>query len=141
MADRVAVLSAGRIEQVDTPERLYTQPATPFVHEFLGESVRLPCTVRSGQASIASLPGAPIPTDCPPGPAFALIRPHEIGLLPEPGPAQIISVHATGPMMRVHFRLGGQDIDALQPLTAWKPVPGQACVPDFSRAHIYAVKD
>ena len=141
MADRVAVLSAGRIEQVDTPERLYTQPATPFVHEFLGESVRLACTVQSGHALIASLPEAPIPTGCRPGPAFALIRPHEIELLPRPGPAQIVSVHLTGPMMRVHFRLEGQDIDALQPLTAWKPNPGESCVPDLSRARIYAVND
>jgi sulfate transport system ATP-binding protein len=42
MADRVAVLRAGRIEQVDTPDKLYSEPASAFVHEFLGESVRLP---------------------------------------------------------------------------------------------------
>ena len=35
MADRVAVLRAGRIEQVDTPERLYAKPANEFVREFL----------------------------------------------------------------------------------------------------------
>jgi sulfate transport system ATP-binding protein len=35
MADRVAVLRAGRIEQVDTPERLYAEPASEFVREFL----------------------------------------------------------------------------------------------------------
>jgi sulfate transport system ATP-binding protein len=35
MADRVAVLRAGRIEQVDTPERLYAAPANEFVREFL----------------------------------------------------------------------------------------------------------
>ena len=35
MADRVAVLRAGRIEQVDTPERLYAEPANEFVREFL----------------------------------------------------------------------------------------------------------
>ena len=141
MADRVAVLSAGRIEQVDTPERLYTQPATPFVHQFLGESVRLACTVQAGRAAVASLPGASIPTDCPPGPAFALIRPHEIELRPGPGPAQIVSVHSTGPMMRVHLRLGDQDVDALQPLTAWKPTPGESCMPDLSRARVYPVHD
>ena len=141
MADRVAVLSAGRIEQVDTPERLYTQPATPFVHQFLGESVRLACTVQAGQALIRLLPEAPIPTDCRPGPAFALIRPHEIELRPGPGPTKVISVHSTGPMMRVHFRLGDQDIDALQPLTAWTPSPGDSCIPDLSRARVYPVQD
>jgi sulfate/thiosulfate transport system ATP-binding protein len=35
MADRVAVLRAGRIEQVDTPERLYAEPANEFVRDFL----------------------------------------------------------------------------------------------------------
>jgi sulfate/thiosulfate transport system ATP-binding protein len=38
MADRVAVLHAGRIVQIDTPARLQAAPATPFVREFLGES-------------------------------------------------------------------------------------------------------
>ena len=40
MADRVAVLRAGRIEQVDTPARLLAEPANAFVHEFLGDSAR-----------------------------------------------------------------------------------------------------
>jgi sulfate/thiosulfate transport system ATP-binding protein len=35
MADRVAVLRAGRIEQVDTPERLCAEPVNEFVREFL----------------------------------------------------------------------------------------------------------
>jgi len=50
MADRVAVLRAGRIEQVDVPDRLYAEPATAFVHEFLGESIRLDCVVADGKA-------------------------------------------------------------------------------------------
>jgi sulfate transport system ATP-binding protein len=40
MADRVAVLRSGRIEQVDVPARLFAEPANAFVHEFLGDSVR-----------------------------------------------------------------------------------------------------
>ena len=35
LADRVAVLNAGRIEQVGTPRELSEAPATPFVREFL----------------------------------------------------------------------------------------------------------
>ena len=46
MADRVAVMRAGRIEQVDVPDRLYAEPATAFVHEFLGESIRFECRRR-----------------------------------------------------------------------------------------------
>jgi sulfate transport system ATP-binding protein len=37
MADRVAVLQAGRIVQVGTPEQLHAEPASPFVRGFLSE--------------------------------------------------------------------------------------------------------
>ena len=36
MADRIVVLNGGRIEQVGTPEQLYTRPETPFVAGFIG---------------------------------------------------------------------------------------------------------
>jgi putative spermidine/putrescine transport system ATP-binding protein len=36
VADRVAVLNAGRLEQVDAPQIVYAHPATPFVAEFVG---------------------------------------------------------------------------------------------------------
>lgn len=42
MSDRVAVMDVGRIEQVDTPERLYDAPASPFVAGFVGENNRFP---------------------------------------------------------------------------------------------------
>jgi sulfate/thiosulfate transport system ATP-binding protein len=38
MADRVAVLHAGRLVQIDTPARLQAEPATPFVRDFLGDT-------------------------------------------------------------------------------------------------------
>jgi ABC-type proline/glycine betaine transport system ATPase subunit len=37
MADRVAVMHAGQIVQVDTPGRLSAAPANAFVRSFLGE--------------------------------------------------------------------------------------------------------
>ncbi|MFD0885432.1 ABC transporter ATP-binding protein, partial [Streptosporangium algeriense] len=36
LADRIAVLNAGRVEQVDAPVSLYERPATPFVAGFVG---------------------------------------------------------------------------------------------------------
>ena len=82
MADRVAVLRAGRIEQVDVPDRLYAEPATRV-------RARVPGRIRSGSSASSRSGQARIkgpcrtlrlPTGCPPGPAIALIRPHEIGL-------------------------------------------------------------
>lgn len=39
LGDRVAILEAGRFEQVGSPEELWTRPATPFVADFLGWNV------------------------------------------------------------------------------------------------------
>jgi ABC-type Fe3+/spermidine/putrescine transport system ATPase subunit len=45
LGDRVAVLEEGRIAQLDTPRRLYEDPATAFVASLAGENNRLPGTV------------------------------------------------------------------------------------------------
>ena len=45
MADRIAVMNHGRIEQLGTPTELYETPATPFVASFLGVSNLIPGTV------------------------------------------------------------------------------------------------
>ncbi len=45
MADRVAVMNAGRIEQLGTPDEVYRRPASPFVAEFVGVVNRLPGVV------------------------------------------------------------------------------------------------
>jgi sulfate transport system ATP-binding protein len=137
MADRVAVLRAGRIEQVDEPDRLYAQPASAFVHEFLGESVRFEAMVQGGTARIATLPGTALDTECPPGPAIVLIRPHEIGLRPGPGPARAVGMHANGPLCRVRIALPGQLLEVLRTDGAWRPEAGQTCDLDLSRARVY----
>ena len=38
MSDRVVVLNAGRVEQIDTPEQLYAAPRTSFVADFIGDA-------------------------------------------------------------------------------------------------------
>jgi ABC-type Fe3+/spermidine/putrescine transport system ATPase subunit len=48
MADRIAVLNQGRLEQFDTPETIYHMPATPFVADFVGQADFIPGTVSSG---------------------------------------------------------------------------------------------
>ena len=66
LADRVAILNRGRLEQVGTPAEVYDRPATPFVAEFLGDAVRVP-------------PGSGV---LPPGGAapkgVALVRPRDV---------------------------------------------------------------
>ncbi|OZI32281.1 ABC transporter ATP-binding protein [Bordetella genomosp. 10] len=68
LGDRIAVMSAGRLEQVGDAETLYRQPATPFVGEFLGTL----CKVR-GRLEHGVLTG---------GGEIVAFRPHEVELLP-----------------------------------------------------------
>jgi spermidine/putrescine transport system ATP-binding protein len=42
LSDRVAVMNAGRFEQVGTPQALYYEPRTPFVAGFVGANNRIP---------------------------------------------------------------------------------------------------
>jgi ABC-type Fe3+/spermidine/putrescine transport system ATPase subunit len=48
IADRIAVMNAGRIEQIGTPEAVYFQPQTAFVARFLGLDNVLPITRGDG---------------------------------------------------------------------------------------------
>src|SRR6202012_3202567 len=48
LADRVAVLNLGRIAQVGTADTVYDQPATPFVHSFIGEASSVAVELRAG---------------------------------------------------------------------------------------------
>jgi iron(III) transport system ATP-binding protein len=48
LAGTVAVMRAGRIEQVGTPEEIYERPASRWLAEFLGEADVLPGTARGG---------------------------------------------------------------------------------------------
>ena len=133
MADRVAVLRSGQIEQVDVPDRLYAEPASAFVYDFLGESVRLSCTVEGGQAKFDSLPVPPLQADCEPGPAVALIRPHEIRLTSETGPGLVEWVHASGALAQIRVRVGRLLLDVVQPADSALPRPGDGCGLDLRR--------
>ena len=52
MSDRIAVVNHGRIEQIETPERLYRQPHSFFVADFIGESISLPVNVVNDTAHL-----------------------------------------------------------------------------------------
>src|SRR3989441_5310846 len=47
IADRIAVMRKGRIEQVGRPEEIYARPRTDFVADFIGISNLLACRVVS----------------------------------------------------------------------------------------------
>jgi ABC-type Fe3+/spermidine/putrescine transport system ATPase subunit len=41
LSDRIAIMKAGRLEQIGTPEEVYYRPGTPFVRDFLGKTFLL----------------------------------------------------------------------------------------------------
>ncbi len=50
IADRVGVMSNGRIEQLATPAEVYSKPSSAFVARFVGSMNELPATVRGADA-------------------------------------------------------------------------------------------
>ncbi len=65
MSDRIAVMRAGRIIQVGSPEEIYAKPANEFVAEFFGEVNKFPVTLNADQDWLSTDLGCPIHLDLP----------------------------------------------------------------------------
>nr|WP_255569534.1 ABC transporter ATP-binding protein [Neoroseomonas alba] len=72
-SDRIAVMNAGRIEQVDAPHLLYTRPRTRFVAGFVGRTNLLEAQVTSGMLRVDGI--ALGPSTQPDGPVLVSLRP------------------------------------------------------------------
>lgn len=80
VGDRVGVLNNGAIEQLDTPERCFSEPASRFVAAFLGEASFLPGYI-SGNQVITSLGSAPaVAIHCNDSQVDLLVRPDDFSL-------------------------------------------------------------
>src|SRR5437763_10811754 len=83
MADRIAVMNEGRIEQIGTPEEIYRRPASRFVADFIGESNFLEVQ-RDGQNKVVAKDGSQVPCRAPQGDwqrATLMIRPEDVQVL------------------------------------------------------------
>ena len=59
MADRIAVMNAGHIDQLAAPSEIYDRPATPFVADFIGDMNHLEGTLeRDGEMLVATVGAA-----------------------------------------------------------------------------------
>lgn len=94
LSDRIAVMKDGKIEQIDSPTRIYERPATPFVADFIGdtnlfngqlESIDRPhATVRTPtHLALAVEPAADF-EGIVQDPVVVSIRPEKINLVPTP---------------------------------------------------------
>ncbi|MFF7709038.1 ATP-binding cassette domain-containing protein [Pseudomonas sp. NPDC007930] len=64
LSDRIAVLRAGRVEQIGTPEDIHDRPATPFVQQFVGRGSALRAQL-AGDRRHALIGSARIPLATP----------------------------------------------------------------------------
>jgi sulfate transport system ATP-binding protein len=121
LADRVAVMTRGRIEQIGTPSDIFEEPKTPFVIDFLGRTNAFNCEVSNGQVEL----GDKLITVDPPlpdGQAVAFVRPANILLTKAngtvtsedpvlPHPATIRFISEIGPWATVELLYHGQFIE------------------------------
>ena len=91
LADRLALMHAGVLLQLGTPEEVYRRPANPFVAEFLGAANARGAVCREvgGEFVLLELPGVGIVRAAHPSPALApgqrvsvFIRPERIAIIP-----------------------------------------------------------
>ncbi|HET7762659.1 MAG TPA: ABC transporter ATP-binding protein [Phycicoccus sp.] len=103
VADRVGVMSVGRLEQLAQPAELYTSPRTAFVADFVGLTNRLRCRVEGGRAyvlggDIPVLPGSATGPE-----AVVLVRPE--GVLVTESPAGAPAVVESASFLGGHGRV------------------------------------
>ena len=109
LADRVVVMSKGRIEQVGSADDIYDSPASPFVFGFIGESSLLPVTVADGAAVLDGVPTGLSAPGATAGPATLGFRPHDVVLVEDDGPAlrgRIIAERRHGARRRLELEVG-----------------------------------
>ena len=115
VADRVAVMNGGQLEQVGTPEEVYDHPATPFVYNFLGRVNLFHARLHDGRAFIGEVPVEATNHHAEPGPVVAYVRPHEIEVdrseLPDGSAvtAQVMRIQAIGPVVRLDLKRNDAD--------------------------------
>ena len=116
IADRLAVMQAGRIVQVGDGETLYRTPAHPFVASFLGRVNRLQRDEAARQRQVLPLGGMELP--CPAACATdttLLVRPEDIEVGPASAPgdgwgrAEVLRRSFLGERVQLTLSLAGQE--------------------------------
>ncbi|MEJ3405481.1 ABC transporter ATP-binding protein [Rathayibacter sp. YIM 133350] len=122
MADRVAVMNAGVIEQIGTPEDLYLRPASPFVADFVGLSNRMRGTAASGTVTLYGQQ-LPVIGDAVGGEVTAFVRPEDIIFAGTGIPGRVVASSFLGSLRRTTVRLDDDSIVAVQHEVENRPAP------------------
>ncbi|GAB3346344.1 sulfate/molybdate ABC transporter ATP-binding protein [Lysobacter tyrosinilyticus] len=99
LADRVVVLREGRIEQVGTPQEIYSAPASEYVFDFIGRANSIEGRYDNGHfiaySSQLRLPVTSEAFAAGTQPARLYVRPHDLAITSanEGWPARVIAAH------------------------------------------------
>jgi len=128
LADRVAILNRGRVEQLGSPAETYDQPASPFVYSFVGAVNRLPGEWREGRLQVAGLDLAAPGAAAGQGAVELYVRPEHLQLSEtrEGWPATVLSSQRSGPRQRLWARLHAGDTEVEIELPAGVDAPVHA---------------
>ena len=117
VADRVVVMNQGKIEQIGTPDEVYSNPASPFVYQFLGNVNVFHSRVHGQWAEVGrgEAAGNGAATPASDGGALAFVRPHDIDIAHQAADgalqATVAHVHPIGPVVRVELQHGGEIVE------------------------------
>lgn len=111
VADRVAVMNEGKIQQIGTPDEVYHKPANVFVYNFLGNVNLFRCRVEGGQAFFGDEPLDLETKEITDNKEAAVyIRPHllEVDKVSRKGSikAKILHINLAGPIVRIELTDG-----------------------------------
>lgn len=122
ISDRVAVMSKGRIEQIDAPDILYNKPASAFVASFVGQMNRIPGVIDGVDVVIFGKRFKPVVLGHATGKVNALVRPESVRILPSGASTipsfagRVITRSFLGPVSEVTLRVeSGEVIHASMP--------------------------
>lgn len=122
VGDQVAVMRAGRIEQLDTPAVVFHKPANRFVAAFMGEASFLPITL--GECGPSTSIG-PLDTDgVPASGTVAMVRPDDLVFVPDPAAdAEVVDAEFRGASWSCSVRLadGSLVLTTVSHLRAFPP--------------------
>ena len=110
VANRVVVMDKGRIEQIGTPGDVYDNPATAFVHGFIGESIVLPVDVSGGSVRLGGRPLNIAANGAASGASNLFVRRHDMQIGPAGSGAlegAVRHVRSFGPIQRAEVTLSG----------------------------------
>ena len=103
ISDRIAVINAGKIEQIDTPDNLYNRPANRFVAGFIGTSNFISASAKKG--TICILDSYVLETDLKSGytgDIVICVRPEQIQLT-APDDSQLTGSISTATFLGSHY--------------------------------------